>query len=260
MRQARRSRDVTPRRHVHAPAARPSRCGGLLADGVLDIGVHFGWDYHSAYHLKHSAALYEELVSRGFESPVARFADLKRTSGPLRRALETPDGEVEVRVSLFWGQPGTETDPDTDAGGRALEADMRASLAARDVIVFSGHSGPFYGFALANWKKTEEGDLEPRPPRWRPGPAPRPPAGCRRARPRGPRPRRARGGSARWGRARPARWPRLRGSVAWRWTTSTAETTSRPTQRAADGGRRDEPLGRLPRFAHQTPGGSASVR
>lgn len=133
---------------------------GLLADGVLDIGVHFGWDYHSAYHLKHSAALYEELVSRGFESPVARFADLKRTSGPLTRALQTPDGEVEVRVSLFWGQPGTETDPDTDAGGRALEADMRASLAARDVIVFSGHSGPFYGFALANWKKTEEGDLD----------------------------------------------------------------------------------------------------
>ncbi len=28
------------------------------------------------------------------------------------------------------------------------------------MIVYSGHSGPFYGFALANWKKTEEGDLD----------------------------------------------------------------------------------------------------
>ena len=36
----------------------------------------------------------------------------------------------------------------------------RASLADRDVIIYSGHSGPFYGFALANWKKTEEGDLD----------------------------------------------------------------------------------------------------
>ena len=37
---------------------------------------------------------------------------------------------------------------------------MRDSLARRDVIVYSGHSGPFYGFALANWKKTSEGDLD----------------------------------------------------------------------------------------------------
>jgi hypothetical protein len=37
---------------------------------------------------------------------------------------------------------------------------MRASVKTRDVIVYSGHSGPFYGFALANWKKTEEGDFD----------------------------------------------------------------------------------------------------
>jgi hypothetical protein len=61
---------------------------------------------------------------------------------------------------VYFGKPGTVTDPDTDAGGRRLEELARASLATRDVIIYSGHSGPFYGFALANWKKTDEGDLD----------------------------------------------------------------------------------------------------
>ena len=37
---------------------------------------------------------------------------------------------------------------------------MRESLKSREVIVWEGHSGPLYGFALANWKKTEEGDFD----------------------------------------------------------------------------------------------------
>ena len=37
---------------------------------------------------------------------------------------------------------------------------MRDSLAHREVIVFEGHSGPLYGFALANWRKTDEGDMD----------------------------------------------------------------------------------------------------
>jgi hypothetical protein len=47
------------------------------------------------------------------------------------------------------------------------------SLASRDVIVYSGHSGPFYGFALANWKKTDEGDLDDADIRVAPMPADR---------------------------------------------------------------------------------------
>jgi hypothetical protein len=43
---------------------------------------------------------------------------------------------------------------------RQLIEDMRASLATRDVILYGGHSGPFYGFALANWRMTDEGDLD----------------------------------------------------------------------------------------------------
>lgn len=132
----------------------------LVDDGVLDIGVHFGWDYHNEYHRVHSKTVYGSLVAGGFTSPVESYAAYRRDSGPLKKQMLTPIGPVEVRVSLFWGEPGTDADPDTDAGGRILEQDMRASLKARDVIVFSGHSGPFYGFALANWRKTSEGEVD----------------------------------------------------------------------------------------------------
>ncbi len=132
----------------------------LVEDGVLDIGVHFGWDYHNEYHRKHSRSIYTFLVNEGFASPVASYEELRRDSGALEKSLDTPLGPISVKVSLYWGEPGTATDPDTDAGGAQLEADMRASLAGRDVVVFSGHSGPFYAFALANWRKTDEGDLD----------------------------------------------------------------------------------------------------
>lgn len=132
----------------------------LVEDGVLDIDVHFGWDYHKEYHLVHSESVYNNLTRTGFKSPVDSYADYDRSSGPLTRTVLTPMGPVEIQVKLFWGAPGTETDPDTDAGGRLLEDDMRESFATRDIIMFSGHSGPFYGFALANWRKTSEGDLD----------------------------------------------------------------------------------------------------
>lgn len=132
----------------------------LFQDGELTIAVHFGWDYHSDYHLKHSREIYDWLIKGGYSSPVASYDDYTRTSGPLTRAIEANGKPVRVKVWLFWGKPGTETDPDTDAGGRLLEDDMRESFRSREVILYSGHSGPFYGFALANWNKTYEGDLD----------------------------------------------------------------------------------------------------
>lgn len=133
----------------------------LFDDGVLDVDVHFGWDYHGAYHIKHARALYQWLVGeKGFRSPVASFDAYVRTSGPLTRTLDANGRQIRVEVRLFYGKPGSEADPDTDAGGRVLEDDVRASLRTRDVIVYSGHSGPFYGFAMANWKKTDEGDFD----------------------------------------------------------------------------------------------------
>ncbi len=132
----------------------------LFEDGVLDMDVHFGWDYHDSYHVSHARALYSWLINRGFTSPVSGFDRLTPTSGPLVRSIQANGRSIRVEVRIFYGKDGTITDPDTDAGGRRLEADMRNSLATRDVIVYSGHSGPFYGFALGNWRSTDEGDLD----------------------------------------------------------------------------------------------------
>ncbi|NOZ01711.1 MAG: lamin tail domain-containing protein, partial [Deltaproteobacteria bacterium] len=132
----------------------------LFADGLVTIAVHFGWDYHNEYHLKHSKEIYKWLTGKGFKSPVGSYDELRRDSGPLVKTVHVGGKEVRVEISLFWGKPGTDTDPDTAAGGIQLENDMKESFATKEVIVFSGHSGPFYGFALANWRKTDEGDLD----------------------------------------------------------------------------------------------------
>lgn len=134
----------------------------LMADGKLSIGIHFGWDYHSAYHEKHSKAVYEWLITtKGFKSPVAKWEDLRHDAGPLTGTVDFRGKKIAVEASIFWGRKGDpDTDPDTAAGGRQLEADMLDSLENREVVIFSGHSGPFYGFALANWKMTSEGDLD----------------------------------------------------------------------------------------------------
>lgn len=132
----------------------------LFEDGVVDAGIFFGWDYHDAYHQKHARETYQWLVSEGFDSPVESWEDYKANREPLTKTLEIQGRDIEFAVTLWWGEPGTATDPDTDEGGRVLEDAMRESLTQDEVIVFSGHSGPWYGFALANWRKTAEGDLD----------------------------------------------------------------------------------------------------
>jgi hypothetical protein len=132
----------------------------LFADDALTIDVHFGWDYHNAYHVTHARSTFSFLEREGFTPPVATFDELTRESGPFTRTLRADGREITVEVRLFYGKTGADTDPDTDAGGIVMENDMRESLRTRDVIVYSGHSGPFYGFALANWRRTEEGDLD----------------------------------------------------------------------------------------------------
>jgi hypothetical protein len=133
----------------------------LMEDGVLTIDAHFGYDYSpDKMHIKDSKALYAWLLDRGFRSPVSSFDRLTNTSGALRKKIDANGQQVNVDVRIYYGKPGSNTDPDTDAGGRQLEKDMLSSMKDRDVIVYSGHSGSLYGFALANWDKTEEGDLD----------------------------------------------------------------------------------------------------
>jgi hypothetical protein len=132
----------------------------LFQDGKVTIAIHLGWDYHTKAHLKESKQLFHWLVKEGYSAPVGDYEQLNRTSGPFQRTITARDRSVSVEVSLFWGKPGTNTDTDTDAGGRQLKKDMIRSLETKEVIVYSGHSGPFWGFSLANWKKTDEGELD----------------------------------------------------------------------------------------------------
>jgi len=132
----------------------------LLEDGVLSVDVHYGYDYNSQSHLTDSKAFYKWMTDRGFRSPTSSYDTYKRTSGPLTRTLSADGRDVKVEIRLFYGRPNTDTDPDTDAGGIQLEKDMLTSLKSRDVIIYAGHSGSLYGFALSNWDKTDEGDLD----------------------------------------------------------------------------------------------------
>jgi len=134
--------------------------GKMTADGKLDIDVYFGWDYHSEYHLKHSQSFFTWLKGQGFSAPVASWDAMTHQTGAFKKSVKADGKSVAVEVRFYFGKPGTATDPDTDAGGIVLENLARESFKTRDVVVYSGHSGPFYGFALANWKKTSEGDLD----------------------------------------------------------------------------------------------------
>ena len=132
----------------------------LFADGKVTIGVHFGWDYHTLSHLSESKILFNWLVKNGYTPPVSSYEQLDRKSGPFKRTIKAGNRPVKVEISLYWGKPGTNTDTDTDQGGRWLKKDMIKSLETREVVVYSGHSGAFWGFSLANWKKTEEGEID----------------------------------------------------------------------------------------------------
>ena len=132
----------------------------LFEDGELTVSIHFGWDYHKEYHLVHSKDIYNWLVGRGFASPVASYEEYLRDSGPLTGTLNANGKNIKVSIWLYWGKPGTTTDPDTDSGGKQLEDYMIDALGTKDVVMFSGHSGPFYAFALANWRKTDFGDID----------------------------------------------------------------------------------------------------
>lgn len=132
----------------------------LFADGKVTIGVHFGWDYHNADHVRGSKQLYDWLVRKGFKSPVKSYDKLTRTSAPFTKTIKANGRAIAVELDMFWGKPGASTDPDTDSGAAWLKQDLIESLETREVVIYSGHSGPFWGFSMGNWNKTEAGELE----------------------------------------------------------------------------------------------------
>jgi hypothetical protein len=172
--------------------------GKMLDDDVIDISVHVGWDYWARYDLTHSRELYSWLVDEmGFTSPAASYEKYSRISGPLTKKLSVNGRTVEARVTIFrpdpceswdedgpggswaaarakdknsqerscpdwkWDDAKANANPTTDAGAGNLMSDLKASLKTRDAIIFTGHSGYTYGYALASWYRTSRGDLDP---------------------------------------------------------------------------------------------------
>jgi len=172
--------------------------GNMLDDNVMDISVHFGWDYHARYDITHSRKVYNWLVgSMGFTSPAASYETYNRLSGPLTKKITVNGQEVTVKVTLFrpdpceawnedgssgswakavdkdesakkrscpdwsWDDAGANANPTTSKGASNLMRDLKDSLKTRDAIIFSGHSGYTYAYALASWYQTSAGDLDP---------------------------------------------------------------------------------------------------
>lgn len=175
----------------------------MLSDGVMDISVHFGWDYHARYDLYHARNFYSWLVDRmKFTSPVSKYEELNRLSGPLVKEVTVNGQKVLMKVSIFrpdpcvdWDEAGpyggwskevdkdenykkracddykwsndadiqkqANANPTTSAGAGNLKKDLIESLQTRDAIIFAGHSGYTYSYALASWYKTSAGDLDP---------------------------------------------------------------------------------------------------
>ncbi len=132
----------------------------LFEDGTVNAGLFFGWDYHNDYHQQHARNTYKHLLDRGFESPVDSWDEYAENRAPLTKTI-TADGEqIDIEVTIWWGEPGTSTDPATDAGGRKLEQAMRESFRSNEITAFNGHSGAWHGFALANWRETREGEID----------------------------------------------------------------------------------------------------
>ena len=176
----------------------------MIADGVMDISVHFGWDYHARYDLYHARNFYNWLVNTmKYTSPVTSYEKYNRLSGPLTKEVTVNGKAVTVKVSIFrpdpcvdwdeagpWGGWSKEMDkdekykkracddytwfaddaaknkqayanPTTSHGANNLKTDLKNSLKSRDAIIFTGHSGYTYAYALASWYKTSAGDLDP---------------------------------------------------------------------------------------------------
>jgi len=170
----------------------------LLEDDVVDVSIHVGWDYHARYDITHSRTLYNWLVDTlKFKSPAESYEKYNRLSGPLTRKLNVNGREITTNVTIFrpdpceawdedgsygawatavkadeskkkrscpdwkWDDPKANANPTTSTGAGNLMQDLKASMKTRDAIIFTGHSGYTYGYALASWYQTSAGDLDP---------------------------------------------------------------------------------------------------
>lgn len=129
------------------------------AEGKLRIGVFVGWDYYDArYDLQTAREVYRWLtLDQGFQSPVDSYEDYGIDADELRKTIKVNGQEVQVEVKLV--HPG-QGDPASPAFAGQMKEAMIKAFGQRQIIIYEGHAGPLYGFALANWRQTEAGELD----------------------------------------------------------------------------------------------------
>lgn len=135
----------------------------FFEDGVFDLTLFTGYDYN-AYRtdLKDAERAMTTLTTTmGFTAPenVTDFASLAADSGPFTKTITVSNGqEVRIEVRIFH--------PDMFLTTRAEQKALALSeLASRDVFLYAGHAGPYYGLYLdsANQAFVKESDLESAP-------------------------------------------------------------------------------------------------
>ncbi len=130
----------------------------LYADGKLEVGAQFGWDYNAGRaDLANAEQLFDELVNLGFTAPVAAFKDLTLDSAPLTRTGTYHGKPVEISVKLV--HPGMVASPSADAA--KLRAALLDLLAHKEVVLFNGHAGVSGRLLPADFRSTSAGNILP---------------------------------------------------------------------------------------------------
>jgi len=147
---------------VLAPLARSSNAyldyNRLYADGKLEVGAQFGWDYNADRADLHNAEqLYNDLVAKGFTSPVASFKDLKLDSPPLTRNGTFNGKQVAISVKLV--HPGMVASPSDNAID--LRNTLLELLKTKEVVLFNGHAGVSGRLLPADFQSTSAGNIMP---------------------------------------------------------------------------------------------------
>ena len=116
----------------------------LFADGLLDMGIHFGGDYNEGRHdIETAKWLVEYLLESKWENPtVTRFEDLKIDSPPFRSEVIVEGRKVVVEVYI------THSDMVEVADEQKLTEAVEKSFAERDIVMYSGHADENAGFIL----------------------------------------------------------------------------------------------------------------
>lgn len=132
----------------------------LYKDKQLLVGAQFGFDYNSGRQdLANARQLYFDLLDRGFQSPVAKYEDLKLDSAPLSRTSIVDGETVDVSVKLV--HPGMVADPGKADDAKKLRDALLDLLAHKEVVLFNGHAGVSGRLLPGNFQATSAGNILP---------------------------------------------------------------------------------------------------